>query len=131
MADPKVQVEFFRQMREISLDGFHFGSNIPHTAYRDELQRGGQDAVMHRYLADMARRESKWSDDMLRFSATELVDKVRKWASDDSITTATVGKQLSALGFSAAQTKINGRNTRRYDLESRAKVVEALSGVPA
>lgn len=122
----QAQVEFFRQMREINIKGFRFGSNIPQTSYRDELQRADrrQDntPVVHRYLA-----AGEWTDEQLRFSAVDLADKVNAWVQTgaDSLTAIAVGKQLKALGFSATQTKINGRNIRLYDL-GRAKMVEAL-----
>jgi len=127
--NPQAQVEFFRQMREINIDGFHFGSNIPQTSYRDELQRADrrQDntPVVHRYLA-----AGEWTDEQLRFSADDLVDKVKEWMQTnggaDSLTAIAAGKQLNSLGFSATQTKINGHNIRLYDLGSRAKVLEAL-----
>jgi len=120
----QAQVEFFRQMREINIKGFRFGSNIPQTSYRDELQRADrrQDntPVVHRYLA-----AGEWTDEQLRFSAVDLADKAWVQTGADSLTAIAVGKQLKALGFSATQTKINGHNIRLYDL-GRAKTVEAL-----
>jgi hypothetical protein len=56
VADPKAQVEFFRQLREINLKGYHFGSNIPQTKYRTELQVGQAPAV-YKYLADTFHSE--------------------------------------------------------------------------
>ena len=44
----------------------------------------------------------------------------------DSLNVIAVSKQLHKLGFSATQTKIAGLNTRRYNLVSSAKIVEAL-----
>ena len=140
--DPKAQVEFFRQMREINVKGFHFGSNIPQTAYRDRLQREIHVQLRRdepntarevcAYLAERVARGSKCTERELKFTAADLVERLREWMRTkgvdgaDSLNVNAVSKQLNKLGFSATQTKIGGHNVRQYDLVSRAEIVGAL-----
>ena len=133
--DPKARVEFFRQVREIDIKGFHFGSNIPQTPYRTFLQRAPRDEttpVVYTYLAERVCQAIEWSDRELRFTAADFTSRLAEWMTNkgirgaDSLNVIAVSKQLHKLGFSATQTKIAGLNTRRYNLVSSAKIVEAL-----
>ena len=84
------------------------------------------------YLAERVARGSKCTERELKFTAADLVERLREWMRTkgvdgaDSLNVNAVSKQLNKLGFSATQTKIGGHNVRQYDLVSRAEIVGAL-----
>lgn len=133
--DPKVQAEFFRQMQEIELGGFHFGTNIPQTAYRTKLQEAAGPSRAHPQALYMFLAEDTphWAAEDFVVEGRQLREQLSAWMKekdlDDQTHPAELGKQLSQLGFKAKQVKINKRNIRQYDLKSAEEVAAALKKV--
>jgi len=128
--DPKAQVEFFHRMREIDLGGFHFGTRIPQTVYRAELQREHRPAV-YRFLADMVQTE--WETrQSYQMSVAGFFDRLKDWmeANNDRgaafLSNASVGRDVKKLGFVSKIVRVSGHSQRWYDFESRDAVIHAL-----
>ena len=120
---PEAQVEFFRQMRELDIGGFHFGSNIPQTPYRAALQHE-HIPLAHTFLADRVQTgwaaRTNWLVDCAAF-----FDKLSEWARAGN------HSGVDALGFRSktVSTASGGGRVRAYDFRSRTSVVAALRAV--
>jgi len=78
--DPRAQVEFFQQMRDLDIRGFHFGSNIPNTQYRSELQ-DEHIPVTHAFLREML--EPNWRGfEAWEFPSKSLFEQLKAWLAE-------------------------------------------------
>lgn len=134
--DPKAQVEFFRQMREIDIENFHFGSHIPRTQYRAQLQ---DEHIPVTYAFLREKVQTHWADHHvgdLEFKSDYLFQELMTWLEQTNnrqrqfVSAKQMGQELSKLGFKSKNKRLHGSAPAKcYDFESRERLLQALQKV--
>jgi hypothetical protein len=137
--DEETQVEFFRQMRELDISNFHFGSNIPATNLRETLQQVSHSATEQwlQNVAEVGIDGDKYNDleHPLYLSAIEILTRTRAFMKTTNIqgelylTTIMQGMEMKQLGFVKERRQTNGTRETRYQMPKDSNdLVQILNG---